>query len=340
MGYRVAVVGATGIVGREILSILSSRSFPISKVTALASWRSVGRKLSFGDQPLIVEDLENHNFSETDLCFMSAGSDVSTNWCPRIGELGCVTIDNSSAWRYHLDVPLVVPEVNPASILQYSSRNIISNPNCSTIQLVVALKPLHDLACIQRVVVSSYQSVSGAGRNDMIDLYDHTKGVCSTMKVATAPSSAKSLAFNVVPHIDVFMEDGYSREEWKMMVETKKMLDPNIEVVATAVRVPVFIGHSEAVTVEFERPISVSEAMIALREAPGCRVLEEKEDYITPREIAGTDFVYVSRLRRDISVEKGLAMWIVADNLRKGAALNAVQIAELLVTRNLVRPRA
>ncbi|MBK9081244.1 MAG: aspartate-semialdehyde dehydrogenase [Rhizobiales bacterium] len=341
MGYKVAVVGATGNVGREMLAILDERRFPVSEVVALASSRSIGAEVSFGDRTLKCKALENYDFSDTDICLMSAGGSVSKEWSPRIGAQGCVVIDNSSAWRYDADVPLIVPEVNADAVKGFAKKNIIANPNCSTAQLVVALKPLHDAARIKRVVVSTYQSVSGAGKDGMDELDRQTKALYSLGEVETK-KFPKRIAFNLIPHIDVFMEDGFTKEEWKMMAETKKILDPKIRLTATCVRVPVFISHSEAVNVEFEKPITADEARAILRQAPGVLVIDKREPggYITPHEAAGEDATYVSRIREDITVENGLAFWCVSDNLRKGAALNAVQIAEVLVNRKLIAPRA
>ncbi|MFK8249934.1 aspartate-semialdehyde dehydrogenase [Ancylobacter terrae] len=340
MGYKVAVAGATGNVGREMLDILAERGFPADEVIALASRRSVGTEVSFGDKTLKVKALENYDFSDTDICLMSAGGEVSKEWSPRIGAQGCVVIDNSSAFRYDNDVPLVVPEVNADAVKGFTKKNIIANPNCSTAQLVVALKPLHDLATIKRVVVATYQSVSGAGKDAMDELFTQTRAVFVSDPVETK-KFPKRIAFNVIPHIDVFMEDGYTKEEWKMMAETKKILDPKIKLTATAVRVPVFIAHSEAVNVEFEKPITVEEATEALRNAPGILVVDKREPggYVTPYEAAGEDATYISRIREDATVENGLAFWCVSDNLRKGAALNAVQIAEVLVNRKLLAPK-
>lgn len=341
MGFKVAVVGATGNVGREMLNILEERGFPADEVVALASRRSQGTEVSYGDKTLKVRALDTYDFSDTDICLMSAGGNISKEWSPKIGKQGCVVIDNSSAWRYDMDVPLIVPEVNPDAITGFTKKNIIANPNCSTAQLVVALKPLHDAAKIKRVVVSTYQSVSGAGKEGMDELFEQSRAVFVADPV-TAKKFTKRIAFNVIPHIDVFMEDGYTKEEWKMVAETKKMLDPKIKLTATAVRVPVFIGHSEAVNIEFENPLSPEEARELLREAPGCQVIDKREDggYITPYESAGEDATYISRIREDITVENGLAMWVVSDNLRKGAALNTIQIAELLVARGLIKPKA
>ncbi len=340
MGFKIAVAGATGNVGREMLNILEERGFPADEVVALASRRSFGTEVSYGDRTLKVKTLDTYDFSDTDICLMSAGGNVSKEHSPRIGRQGCVVIDNSSAWRYDQDVPLVVPEVNPDAIDGFTRKNIIANPNCSTAQLVVALKPLHDAAKITRVVVSTYQSVSGAGKDGMDELFTQTRAVYVADPVESKKFT-KRIAFNVIPHIDVFMEDGYTKEEWKMMAETKKILDPKIKLTATCVRVPVFIGRSEAVDVEFERPISAEEARDILRDAPGCLVIDKREDggYITPLESAGEDATYISRIREDITVENGLSMWVVSDNLRKGAALNAIQIAELLVARGLIQPK-
>jgi aspartate-semialdehyde dehydrogenase len=340
MGYKVAVVGATGNVGREMLGILAERQFPVDEVVALASRRSMGVEVSFGEKILKVKALEHYDFSDTDICLMSAGGTVSKEWSPKIVAAGAVVIDNSSAWRYDSDVPLVVPEVNADAIAGFTKRGIIANPNCSTAQLVVALKPLHDHATIKRVVVSTYQSVSGAGKDAMDELFSQTRAIFVTDPVEPK-KFPKRIAFNVIPQIDTFMEDGYTREEWKMMAETKKMLDPKIKLVATCVRVPVFIGHSESVNIEFENPISADEAMDILRNAPGCLVVDKREPggYVTPYEVAGEDATYISRIREDTTVENGLAMWVVSDNLRKGAALNAVQIAEVLVNRKLIQAK-
>ncbi len=340
MSFKVAIVGATGNVGREMLNILEERGFPVSEVVALASRRSLGTEVAFGDRTLKVRDLAQYDFSDTDICLMSAGGVISKEWSPKIGAKGCIVIDNSSAFRYESDVPLLVPEVNPDAIVGFKKRNIIANPNCSTAQLVVALKPLHDRAKIKRVVVSTYQSVSGAGKDGMDELFEQSRAVFVADPVETKKFT-KRIAFNVIPHIDVFMEDGYTKEEWKMVAETKKMLDPKIKLVATCVRVPVFIGHSEAVNIEFENEISPEEARDILRDAPGCLVIDTHEDggYMTPYEAAGEDATYISRIREDATVENGLVMWIVSDNLRKGAALNAIQIAELLVERGLIVPK-
>ncbi len=340
MGFKVAVVGATGNVGREMLNILEERGFPVSEVVALASRRSQGTEVSFGDKTLKVKALETYDFSDTDIALMSAGGNVSKEWSPKIGREGCVVIDNSSAFRTDPDVPLIVPEVNPDAIEGFTKKNIIANPNCSTAQMLVALKPLHDAATIRRVVVSTYQSVSGAGKEGMDELFTQTRAVFVADPVE-AKKFTKRIAFNVIPHIDAFMEDGTTKEEWKMVAETKKMLDPKIRVTATCVRVPVFIGHSEAVNLEFEKPITADEAREILREAPGCLVIDKHEDggYITPIESAGEDATYISRIREDSTIDNGLNLWIVSDNLRKGAALNTVQIAELLVARGLIQPK-
>ena len=339
-GFKVAVVGATGNVGREMLSILAERKFPVSEVVALASARSKGTEVSFGDRVLKCRHLDTYDFGDTDICLMSAGGGPSKEWSPKIAAQGCVVIDNSAAWRYDQDIPLVVPEVNPQALDGFRKRNIIANPNCSTAQLVVALKPLHDFAKITRVVVSTYQSVSGAGKEGMDELDRQTKALYSLGDVQQKKFT-KRIAFNVIPHIDVFMEDGYTKEEWKMMAETKKILDPKIKLTATCVRVPVFISHSEAVNVEFENPISPDEARELLRNAPGVLVIDKREDggYVTPHEAAGEDATYISRIREDATVENGLAFWCVSDNLRKGAALNAIQIAEELVKRRLIEPK-
>lgn len=341
MGFKIAVVGATGNVGREMLNILEERGFPVSEVVALASRRSQGTEVSFGDKTLKVKALDTFDFSDVDICLMSAGGKISTEWSPKIAAQNCVVIDNSSAWRYDSQVPLIVPEVNPDAIEGFRKRNIIANPNCSTAQLVVALKPLHDFATIKRIVVATYQSVSGAGKDGMDELFQQSRAVFVADPVS-AQRFTKRIAFNVIPHIDDFMEDGSTKEEWKVMAETKKMLDPKIKVSCTAVRVPVFIGHSEAVNIEFENPISAEEARDILREAPGCQVIDKHEDggYITPYESAGEDATFISRIREDITLENGLSMWVVADNLRKGAALNTIQIAELLLAKDLIKPKS
>ncbi len=342
MGYKVAVVGATGNVGREMLNVLADRRFPADEVYALASRRSIGTEVSYGDKTLKCRDLENFDFKGVDFCLMSAGSAVSKEWSPRIGAQGCVVIDNSSCWRYDQDVPLIVPEVNPEAIAGYTKKNIIANPNCSTAQMVVVLKPLHDAATIKRIVVSTYQSVSGAGKDAMDELWNQTKGKYVPGQEVEAKKFTKQIAFNVIPQIDVFMEDGYTKEEWKMLAETKKMLDPKIRVSATCVRVPVFVGHSESLNIEFERPISPEEARELLRNAPGVSVFDKREPggYITPVEAAGEYDTYVSRIREDATVDNGLALWIVSDNLLKGAALNTIQIAEAMIERKLLTKAA
>lgn len=338
MGYRVAVVGATGNVGREMLKTLAERAFPVSEVIALASGRSTGREVSFGEKDVLkVQNLETFDWKGADIGLFSPGAAVSAVHAPKAAAAGCVVIDNTSQFRMDHDVPLVVPEVNPHALKHFRKRNIIANPNCSTIQLVVALKPLHEVARIKRVVVSTYQSVSGAGKEAMDELFTQTRGIYVN-DAATPEQFTKPIAFNCIPHIDKFMDDGFTKEEWKMAVETRKILDPDIQLVATAVRVPVFIGHGEAVNVEFESPITVDQAWDAMREAPGLTVLDRREDggYATQIEIAGEDSVYVSRVRADPTVPHGLAFWCVGDNLRKGAALNAVQIAEELVRQGLL----
>ncbi|MGH6735264.1 MAG: aspartate-semialdehyde dehydrogenase [Methyloceanibacter sp.] len=337
MGYKVAVVGATGNVGREMLNILAEREFPADEVIALASRRSMGVEVSFGDHRLKCRDLENFDFKGIDFALMSAGSAVSKDWSPRIGAQGCVVIDNSSCWRYDPDVPLIVPEVNADAVTGFTKKNIIANPNCSTAQLVVVLKPLHDAAKIRRVVVATYQSVSGAGKEAMVELWNQTKGIFVT--AAPEPKKfTKQIAFNVIPHIDVFLDDGQTKEEWKMVAETKKILDPKIKLTATCVRVPVFVGHSEAVNIEFESPLSADDARDILREAPGLLVVDKREPggYVTPIECVGDYATYVSRIRDDQTVDNGLSLWVVSDNLRKGAALNTVQIAETVINRGLL----
>ena len=337
MGYKVAVVGATGNVGHEVLSILAERNFPADEVVALASRRSQGVECSFGDKTLKVKALDHFDFSDVDICLMSAGGAVSKEWSPKIAAQGAVVIDNSSAWRMDPDVPLIVPEVNADAVSGFTKKNIIASPNCSTAQLVVALKPLHDKAKIKRVVVATYQSVSGAGKDAMDELFSQTKAVYTNSELINK-KFPKRIAFNVIPEIDVFMEDGYTKEEWKMMMETKKILDPKIKLSATCVRVPVFVGHSEAVNIEFANPITPDEARDILRRAPGCLVIDKQEPggYVTPYEAAGEDATYISRIREDNTVENGLQLWCVSDNLRKGAALNAIQIAECLINRKLI----
>ena len=337
MGYKVAVVGATGNVGREILNILAERHFPIDKIVALASRRSLGTELSFGDQILSTKDLEQFDFSGWDIALFAVGSEATKLHAPRAAKAGCVVIDNSSLYRYDPDVPLIVPEVNADAIFGYSKKNIIANPNCSTAQMVVALKPLHDRATIKRVVVSTYQSVSGSGKEAIDELWNQTKGMYVPGQEVAPKVYPKQIAFNVIPHIDVFMEDGTTKEEWKMVAETKKIIDPKIKVTATCVRVPVFVGHSEAINIEFEEFLDEDEARDILREAPGLMVIDKREDggYVSPVECVGDFATFVSRIRQDSTLENGLNLWCVSDNLRKGAALNAVQIAEVLGQRAL-----
>jgi aspartate-semialdehyde dehydrogenase len=341
MGYKIAIVGATGNVGRELLEILSERKFPADEVFAIASRRSLGTEVSFGDKTLTCKDLEQFDFSQCDIALMSAGGELSKEWAPKIAAKGCVVIDNSSAWRTDPDVPLIVPEVNPEAIDGFTRKNIIANPNCNTIQLVVALKPLHDAATILRVVVATYQSVSGAGREAMDELWTQTKGIFVN-DPPTPDKFTKQIAFNVIPHIDVFMEDGTTKEEWKMVAETKKILDPKIKLTATCARVPVFVGHSEAINIEFEKPITADEAREILREAPGCMVIDKHEDggYVTPVECVGDFATFISRIREDSTIDNGLNIWVVSDNLRKGAALNTIQIAETLIERGLLKQAA
>ncbi len=338
MGYKIAVVGATGNVGRQMLNVLAERKFPADEVYAIASRRSLGAEVSYGDRTLKCQDLEQFDFSKADFCLMSAGSTISKEWSPRITAKGCIVIDNSSAWRYDQDVPLIVPEVNADAIAGYTKKNIIANPNCSTAQLVVVLKPLHDAACIKRVIVSTYQSVSGAGKDAMDELWNQTKSKYVPGKIYKPKKFTREIAFNCIPHIDVFMEDGYTKEEWKMLAETKKILDPRIKLTATCVRVPVFVGHSESVNIELNRPLSADAAREILRQAPGIMVVDKPEDdgYVTPIEAAGEFATYVSRIREDATVENGLTLWIVADNLLKGAALNTVQIAETIIEQKLL----
>ena len=338
MAYKVAVVGATGAVGREILKLLAERNFPASEVVALASPRSTGQNVSFGDKTVLkIKNLETFDFTGMDIALFSPGAAISAVHAPRAVTQGCVVIDNTSQFRMEPDVPLVVPEVNPQALQRFRKRGIIANPNCSTIQMVVALKPLHDLARIKRLVVSTYQSVSGAGKEGMDELFNQTKG-SFVHDLPTVEQFTKPIAFNVIPHIDKFMDDGSTKEEWKMAVETRKILDPDIQVFATCVRVPVFIGHAEAVHVEFENPITVAQATAALKKAPGVSVFDKREDagYMTPLDVAGEDDVFVSRLRKDPTVPHGLAFWCVCDNLRKGAALNAIQIAEEMHRQGLL----
>jgi aspartate-semialdehyde dehydrogenase len=341
MGYRVAVVGATGNVGREMLQILAERDFPADDVVALASARSAGKQTSFGDKSVLkVQDLAKFDFKGIDIVLSSPGAKVSAEHSPRAAKAGAVVIDNTSYWRMDPDVPLVVPEVNAKAIAGYKGRGIIANPNCSTIQMVVALKPIHDAAVIKRVVVSTYQSTSGAGKEGMDELLNQTKSFFVNQTL-DPKKFTKGIAFNVIPHIDVFLDDGSTKEEWKMVVETKKILDPKIKVVATCVRVPVFVGHCEAVNIEFANPITADEARELLRNAPGCLVIDKREagGYATPYEAAGEDATYISRIREDPTVDNGLVLWCVSDNLRKGAALNAIQIAECLINRNLIQAK-
>jgi aspartate-semialdehyde dehydrogenase len=341
MGNKIAIVGATGNVGRELLEILSEREFPADEVFAIASRRSLGTEVSFGDKTLKCKDLEQFDFSQADIALMSAGGELSKEWSPKIAAQGCVVIDNSSAWRYDPDVPLIVPEVNADDIVGFTKKNIIANPNCSTAQLVVALKPLHDKAIIKRAVVATYQSVSGAGKEAMEELWTQTKGIFVN-DPPTPENFTKQIAFNVIPHIDVFMEDGSTKEEWKLVAETKKILDKKIKLTATAARVPVFVGHSEAINLEFEKPITADEAREILREAPGCMVIDKHEDggYITPVECVGEFATFISRIREDSTIDNGLNIWVVSDNLRKGAALNTIQIAETLINRGLLKQAA
>ncbi len=336
MSYRIAVIGATGLVGQEMLNILAERDFPVSEVIPLASRKSMGQTVSYGDKMLKVKALDTFDFAGVDIAFFAAGSEVSIEYAPKAAAAGTVVIDNSSHFRMDPDVPLIVPEVNADALAGYTKKNIIANPNCSTAQLVVALKPLHNLAKIKRVVVSTYQSVSGAGNAASDELFTQTRAIFVNDPIEPELFT-KQIAFNVIPHIDSFLEDGSTKEEWKMMAETKKILDPNIELIATCVRVPVFVGHSEAVFVEFESDISPGTARKTLREAPGCLVIDKREDggYVTPVECAGDFATYISRIRRDPTVEHGLSLWVVSDNLRKGAALNSVQIAETLIARHL-----
>ena len=338
---RVAVVGATGVVGKEMLAILEERAFPATEIIALASRRSIGVEVSYGERTLKCQDLATFDFSDVDLVLMAAGGDTAREWAPKIAAAGAIVVDNSSAFRMDADVPLIVPEVNADAIGELGEKRIIANPNCSTAQLVVALKPIHDRAGIKRVVVSTYQSTSGAGKDAMDELWTQTRGIFVGDPIEKE-KFPKQIAFNVIPHIDVFMEDGSTKEEWKMVAETKKILDPAIKLTATAVRVPTFVGHAEAVNLELERELSADEARSLLRESPGLMVIDKREDegYITPVECVGEFATFVSRIREDITVENGLNLWVVSDNLRKGAALNAVQIAELLVNRGRLKAAA
>jgi len=337
LGYRIVVVGATGNVGREMLNILAEREFPIEEIAVLASRRSLGTEVTFGEKTLKTGDLDKFDFTGWDMALFAVGSEATKQYAPKAAKAGCVVIDNSSLYRYDPQVPLIVPEVNPDDIDGYAQKNIIANPNCSTAQMVVALKPLHDRATIKRVVVSTYQSVSGGGKDAMEELWDQTKGMYVPGQERAPKVFPKQIAFNVIPHIDVFMEDGTTKEEWKMVAETKKIVDPKIKVTATCVRVPVFVGHSEAINIEFEDFLDEDEARDILREAPGILVVDKREDggYTTPVECVGDYATYISRIRQDSTIENGLNLWCVSDNLRKGAALNAVQIAELLGRRVL-----
>ena len=332
MGYNVVVVGATGNVGREMLNILAERQFPVEKIAVLASRKSLGTEVSFGDKTLTTEDLDTFDFTGWDMALFAVGSAATKEYAPKAAAAGCVVIDNSSLYRYDPDIPLIVPEVNPQAVHGYSKKNIIANPNCSTAQMVVALKPLHDRAKIKRVVVSTYQSVSGSGKDAIDELWDQTKGMHVPGQEVAPKVYPKQIAFNVIPHIDVFMEDGSTKEEWKMVAETKKIVDPSIKVTATCVRVPVFVGHSESINIETEDFLDEDEARDILREAPGIMVIDKRENggYVTPVECVGDYATFISRIRQDSTIDNGLNMWCVSDNLRKGAALNAVQIAELL----------
>ena len=337
MGYRVAVAGATGNVGREMLNILAERQFPADEVVALASRKSLGTEVSYGEKTLKTKDLDTFDFDGMDMALFAIGSDATKTYAPKAAKAGCVVIDNSSLYRYDPEIPLIVPEVNPQAVEGVRKKNIIANPNCSTAQMVVALKPLHDRAKIKRVVVSTYQSVSGAGKEGMDELWEQTKAVYNPTAEYAPKKFQKQIAFNVIPHIDVFMDSGETKEEWKMVAETKKIVDPAIKVTATCVRVPVFVGHSEAVNIEFEEFLDEDEARDILREAPGCMVIDKREagGYATPVECVGDYATFISRIRQDPTIENGLNLWVVSDNLRKGAALNAVQIAELLGNRVL-----
>jgi aspartate-semialdehyde dehydrogenase len=332
MGYKVVVVGATGNVGREMLNILDERAFPIEEIAVLASRRSLGTEVSFGDRTLKTQDLAAFDFTGWDIALFAVGSEATKEYAPKAASQGCVVIDNSSLYRMDPDVPLVVPEVNADAVMGYTKKNIIANPNCSTAQMVVALKPLHDRARIKRVVVSTYQSVSGTGKDAIDELWNQTKGMYVPGQEVEPSVYPRQIAFNVIPHIDVFMEDGGTKEEWKMMVETKKILDPSIKLTATCVRVPVFVGHAESINIEFEEFLDEDEARDILREAPGILVIDKREPggYVTPVECVGDYATFISRIRQDGTVENGLNLWCVSDNLRKGAALNAVQIAEVL----------
>ena len=337
MGYKVVVAGATGNVGREMLNILAEREFPVDEIAALASRKSLGTEVSFGDKTIKTRDLDTFDFTGWDIALFAVGSEATKVYAPKAAAAGCVVIDNSSLYRYDPEIPLIVPEVNAEAIHGYAKRNIIANPNCSTAQMVVALKPLHDRAKITRVVVSTYQSVSGAGKEGMDELWNQTKAVYNPTDDVPPKKFSKQIAFNVIPHIDVFLDSGETKEEWKMVAETKKILDPKIKVTATCVRVPVFVGHSEAINIETEEFLDWQEAQDILREAPGVMLVDKREPggYITPIECVGEFATYVSRVRQDSTIENGLNLWCVSDNLRKGAALNAVQIAELLGSKVL-----
>ena len=342
MGYKVVVAGATGNVGREMLNILAEREFPVDEIAALASRKSLGTEISFGDKTVKTKDLDTFDFTGWDIALFAVGSEATKIYAPKAAAAGCVVIDNSSLYRYDPQVPLVVPEVNAEAVDGYKTKMIIANPNCSTAQMVVALKPLHDRARIKRVVVATYQSVSGAGKEGIDELWDQTKGLYVPGQEVAPKKFSKQIAFNVIPHIDVFLDDGSTKEEWKMVAETKKILDPKIKVTATCVRVPVFVGHSEAINIEFEEPLDWQEAQDILREAPGVMLVDKREPggYVTPIECVGEYATYVSRVRQDSTIDNGLSLWCVSDNLRKGAALNAVQIAECLINRGLIKPRA
>ncbi|MGK7752954.1 MULTISPECIES: aspartate-semialdehyde dehydrogenase [unclassified Roseovarius] len=337
MGYKIVVAGATGNVGREMLNILAERQFPVDEIAVLASRRSIGTEVSFGDKTLKTKDIEGFDFTGWDIALFAIGSEATKKYAPIAAKAGCVVIDNSSLYRYDADVPLIVPEVNADAITGYSKKNIIANPNCSTAQMVVALKPLHDRAKIKRVVVSTYQATSGAGKEGVDELWDQTKAIYNPTDEVPPKKFQKQIAFNVIPHIDVFMEDGSTKEEWKMVVETKKIVDPSIKVTATCVRVPVFVGHAESVNIEFEEFLDEDEARDILREAPGIMVVDKREDggYVTPIECVGDFATFISRIRQDSTIDNGINLWCVSDNLRKGAALNAVQIAETLGNRVL-----
>ncbi|SEM71044.1 aspartate-semialdehyde dehydrogenase [Pseudorhodobacter antarcticus] len=337
MGYRVAIVGATGNVGREMLNILAEREFPVDEIVALASRKSMGTEISFGDATLKCKDLDTFDFTGWDIALFAVGSDATKIYAPKAASQGCVVIDNSSLYRYDADVPLIVPEVNADAIYGYTKKMIIANPNCSTAQMVVALKPLHDRAKIKRVVVSTYQSVSGAGKEGIDELWDQTKSIYNPTDNKPAKKFTKQIAFNVIPHIDVFLDDGSTKEEWKMVAETKKIMGKDIKVTATCVRVPVFVGHSESINIEFEEFLDEHEARDILREAPGIMVIDKRENggYVTPIECVGEYATFISRIRQDSTIDNGINLWCVSDNLRKGAALNAVQIAEVLGQRCL-----